>query len=756
MLLNKSAQYPHSMTRLYFFVFVLFLDCGFSKIVCAQTPFPTPGFSVTTTNTDYVIDGALDEAEWAQHRVIDQFRQYFPTDTIVAKHPTEIYMTYDDEYLYVAAKCYTIGNQFIIPSYRRDFRAGGNDNISFMFDTFQDKTNAFLFGMNPYGVMREALISNGGSDTQFFNTFWDNKWDGESKIYDDYWTCEMKIPFRTLRYLDGGKAWNFASYRFDTQTNEQSTWVRIPQNQIIFNLAFTGPMEFAEPLKKKGPNLAVIPYVRGGQARDYLKEPTQKSPLNSVGLDLKVGITPGLILDATINPDFSTVEADRQVQNLTRFDISLSFPEQRQFFLENSDLFGTFGSQETFNSTMGNQNFTPFYSRRVGLELDTLTGTYTPIRILSGLRLNGKVSKNMRIGLLNVQTARDEERGISSANTTVAVIQQKVFSRSNVTATFINKEVFDAAPGRDRFNRVAGIEYNHASADNQWLGKVYYHQAITPTGGENQLATGASLTLNKYRYQLTWNHYYIGEDFQAEVGVVPRRNVFRINPIAQLNFYPNTPTLNRHSVGLSFEEYRKPGLGLTDQAIALIGDMTFQSSAMLQWQVANTYTYLFNDFDPTRGGNEPLRRGTDYRYTNAQFSFRSDRRKKINTDIRGTFGQNFDGTIASMTGALIYRFQPYGDLTMNFSYSRISSSKGDGELFLIGPRTDITFSKQVFWTTFFQYNNLSNNVNINSRLQWRFRPVSDFFLVYSDNYFADNFAVKNRAIIAKLTYWFNL
>lgn len=92
----------------------------------------------------------------------------------------------------------------------------------------------------------------------------------------------------------------------------------------------------------------------------------------------------------------------------------------------------------------------------------------------------------------------------------------------------------------------------------------------------------------------------------------------------------------------------------------------------------------------------------------------------------------------------------------NFAYSRITTSEGKGTLFLIGPRTDVTFTKKLFWTTFFQYNNLSNNVNINSRVQWRFRPVSDFFLVYSDNYYADTVIGKNRAIIAKLTYWLNL
>lgn len=708
------------------------------------------------TTAKFAIDGELNEAEWQQHLVAEDFWQYFPTDSVKAQFPTEIYMTYDEDFLYVAAKCYSQSDKFIAASYRRDYRATGNDNISFVFDTFEDQTNAFLFGMNPYGVMREALISNGGSDTQFFNTFWDNKWQGEARMYDDYWTCEIKIPFKTLRYIDGSKAWNFMCYRFDTQSNEQSTWVRIPQNQLIFNLAFTGKMEFEQPLKKPGANLAIIPYVRAGGASDYLKEPSERTPLNSIGGDFKVGITPGLILDATINPDFSTVEVDRQVQNLTRFDISLSFPEQRQFFLENSDLFGTFGSQEPFISGLGNQNFTPFYSRRVGLEVDTTTGTYTPIRILSGVRLSGKVSNNMRVGLLNIQTARDDDRGISNTNTTVAVVQQKVFNRSNITAMLVNKEIFSPVAGQDRYNRVAGLEYNLASPDNRWLGKAYYHQAFTPGTQDKKFTTGASLVRNMYRYQAVWNHYYVGEGFEAEVGVVPRRNVFRINPRFLLNFYPGNRFINKHSVGVSYEEYRKLNNGLTDQSVGLVGEITTGNNAVITWRVSNNYTILLNNFDPTRSGNEPLKQGTSYRYTNGQFSLVSDRRKLISLEMNGLFGQNFDGYIASLTGAVIYRFQPYGTLNMNYSLSHITTTSGTGNLLLIGPRADITFSRSVFWTTFFQYNNLTNNVNINSRLQWRFRPVSDFFLVYSDNYFADSFLVKNRAIIAKLTYWLNL
>lgn len=737
---------------------LLFLLCIFwgSSVLFAQDRFARERAQIKPTTTAIKIDGKLDEDVWKEHYVGSNFWQHFPGDTIQAKAQTELYMTYDDKYVYVAARCYSEGNNYVIPSNRRDYRAGGNDNISFVFDTFQDKTNAFIFGLNPLGVQREALISNGGADPVFFNMFWDNKWDGESTIGDNYWIAEARIPFKTLRFIDGGMEWNFNCYRFDTQTNEQSSWVRIPQNQIIMSLAFVSPLEFVKPLRKPGPNIAIIPYLRSGQTTDFLKEPTARTPLHTAGVDLKVGITPGLILDATINPDFSTVEADRQVQNLTRFDISLAFPEQRQFFLENSDLFGTSGSQETIVPGFPNPNFTPFYSRRVGLEIDNNTGTYTPTRILSGLRLNGKLSNTMRLGVLNVQTARDEARGISDINTTVAVVQQKLFSRSNITALFMNKELFNALPGQARYNRVGGLEYNLASSDNRWIGKLYYHQSFSPNEGKGRQATGGSLIRNMYRYQAVLNYFWIGEGFEAEIGVVPRRNVFRFNPRFLVNRYPASRFINRYNVGVTYEEYRQPGLGLTDQSVGMLGEVNFQDNGRFNWQLTNTYTYLFADFDPTRSGIEPLRRGTSYRYTNAQMRYLSDQRRVLNLEATAIVGQNFDGQIASLTGALLYRFQPYGTLTMNFSYSYLTSSKGESNLFLIGPRTDITFTKSLFWTTFFQYNNLTNNINLNSRLQWRFKPVSDFFLVYSDNYFADNFAVKNRAIIAKLSYWFNV
>lgn len=410
--------------------FILFLS--------AKT-FAQSGYLVKYINQGINLDGKIDEKVWQQVEVLKSFRQYFPVDTAVAKNDTEIRMFFDDKNLYISAKMYSKSSKYIVPSYRRDFRAGGNDNITYCFDTFSDHTNAFMFGTNPYGVMREGLLFNGATDNSFLNVFWDNKWKTESYIDDDAWVCESIIPFSTLRFKEGSESWLFKAYRFDSQTNEQSTLVQLPQNQIIMSLGYTLPIRFEKPLHKNGANLALIPYVAGRVSKDFEAKTPEAIYKTGIGLDAKIGVTSGLNLDLTINPDFSNVESDKQVVNLTRFDINL--PEQRQFFIENSDLFTGFGSlitnpflPSTGTLIVGNQLYSPFFSRKIGIGLDTSTGVNVQSRINYGARLSGKIGDTWRIGILNSQTAKDSEKGIEAENFTVFALQKRVFQRSNIAA----------------------------------------------------------------------------------------------------------------------------------------------------------------------------------------------------------------------------------------------------------------------------------------------------------------------------------
>ncbi|MCA0231187.1 MAG: carbohydrate binding family 9 domain-containing protein [Bacteroidetes bacterium] len=730
----------------------------------AQT---APPYQVKFTNEKIKIDGVLDEQTWAAIPTIGTFWQYFPADTLKAVYKTEVKLTFDDKNIYVSAKCHAQHKNYVVLSYRRDYRAGSNDNVSFIFDTFNDRTNAFLFGTNPLGVMREALLYNGATDNTFFSEFWDNKWTAESKIYDNYWTTEVAIPFTTLRFKEGTTQWLFKSYRFDTQINEQSTVIQIPQNQLIMNLGYSMPIVFERPLRKTGANISLIPYIATGNSQDFVNRnnPNNGTRFN-VGGDAKIAVTSGLNLDLTVNPDFSNVEADRQIINLTRFDINL--PEQRQFFLENSDLFSGFGSY-VINPFLppqgnlggaGNQILSPFFSRQIGIAKDSTTGLGVPNRIVYGARLSGKLDDNWRIGLLNAQTADDEFKGISGANFAVASVQRKVFSRSNIAAIFVNKQTLhpEMSPKLTAFNRVGGLEYNFTSRDSRWQGKAYYHQSFSETKQKEAFANGFSLMYSVLKYTFRWAHDWVGKGYDAEVGFVPRKDFLRINPTLGFSFYPRTRLVNRYSVGVALEQYSMPNVGITDRTAGPFLSMSFQSSARMLLSLNQNYTYLFSDFDALRSNGKlpSLKQGGSYTYYNASLNYFSDQRKKWWLFAQPLIGQYYDGTIVSLAGSINYRYQPYIALAMNFTYNRINLPIGENNVFLIGPRLDWTFSKKVFLTTFLQYNSQFENMNVNTRFQWRFAPVSDFFLVYIDNYNTTNGESRNRSIQAKLTYWFNL
>ena len=718
--------------------------------IFAQTEKFTPSpFTVKSISEKIKVDGILEENVWRQGQTVGDFWQYFPKDTVKANQQTEVYMAVDDKNLYIASKCYSKGRDYIVTSNRRDFRAGGNDNISFVFDTFNDKTNAFLFGINAFGVMREALISNGGSDNQYLNIFWDNKWQGQSKIYDGYWICEMAIPLSTLRFSEGSNRWNFLSYRFDTQSNETSSSVRIPQVQLVFNLAFTAPMHFEKPLRKSGANISLIPYVAASSLRDFEKNNPSSGNKLTVGGDAKVAITSGLNLDLTVNPDFSNVEADRQVTNLTRFDIS--YPEQRQFFLENSDLFTNFGSD----------NANPFFSRRIGIAQDSTSGINVQNAINFGVRISGKLNDNWRVGIMGVQSAEDKFKGISATNYIVGAVQRKIFSRSNIAFIYVDKNTLNPAISKvlNSFNRVAGLEFNLATIDNRWAGKLYHHLSYSSVNQDDNFSHGGNLSYFSRKFRFDWAHEWVGKGYNAEVGFVPRNDYLHIAPLARFNFYPNGKLINRYDFGSSFDVTSVAGFGISDRQISTGCNISFQNTAKLFVLLANNYTFQYNyKFNPLRDNKESsvLPVGSRFSYNNLKLDYTSNQRRKVGLLMTGVLGEYYNGQIASFSGSASYRYQPFGSITLNYTYNHITSPTAKNDIFLIGPKVDLTFTKSIFWTTFVQYNSQFDNLNINSRFQWRFAPVSDFFLVYTDNYNTFNGLAKNRAIFAKITYWFNV
>lgn len=709
------------------------------------------GIHIKEATGPIVIDGVMDEDDWQRAEVAKNFKQYFPFDSSLAVAQTEVRLTYDDKNLYVFAIMYNGSNSYVTPSLRRDFRGEANDGFTLVLDTYLDKTNAFFFGVNPFGVQREGLIFNGGITNTDFSLDWDNKWFSEAIIHDGYWTMEMAIPFKTLRYKEGQTQWNVNFYRINSYNAERSTWTPIPRNFLIFSPAFTQTLKWDKPLQKPSSNISVIPFTAGNWSKNYEAGTASNSGIDFGG-DAKIALGPALNLDLTINPDFSQVEVDQQVTNLDRFEIF--FPERRQFFLENADLFANFGFEGT----------RPFFSRRIGVARDSSTGQNIQNPIYFGARLSGKIDNNWRVGLMNMQAGKIENIGLPSTNYSIAALQRKVFTRSNVSFLFINKQAFqDSINGEftvspNKFNRMAGVDYNLSSKDNKWNGKVFYHRSFKNDKVDSAYAAGAQLIYGTLRWEFNSLVQSTGAGYNPEVGFVRRTDITRFNQSLWSNNYPNSSWLQNHGPGVAYDLTRNAQYGLLDYDVNLMYRMRLKNNTFFQTMLRREYVYLFAPFDPTNTGSEQLEADTDYTYDMIIFILNSDARRKLFYNVYSRFGTYFNGNRTNIQAESSYRFQPYGIFSLLVDYNRINLPQpyASADLLLIGPRIDLTFTRNVFWTTFVQYNNQINNLNINSRFQWRFKPVSDLFIVYTDNYFPDTWMAKSRAVVMKLTYWINL
>ncbi|TAF47466.1 MAG: hydrolase [Runella slithyformis] len=712
-----------------------------------------------------ILDGLLDETDWQTAEATMPFRQQFPYDTAVAVQQTQTRLTFDNEAIYISHVVYQ-PRQYAVQSLRRDFpHGGGTDLILVNFDTFKDKQNAFHFAVNPYGVVREGLVTRGDQ----VSNDWDNKWESRVRNYDDRWVVEARIPFKTLRYKvsAGTNEWNINFFRNNLSINERSCWAQVPRGFTGNSIAFSGTLIWDTPPPAPGVNISLIPYLTAGGSADYEKN-RPWSMTRGIGGDAKVAITPAMNLDLTFNPDFAQVDVDQQITNLSRFE--LFFPERRQFFLENNDLFGSFGT--------GRMN--PFFTRRIGIGRDTVSGESTTVPILAGARMSGKIDNNWRLGLLLMQTDRKENVAVA-ANYAVLALQRKVFTRSAVSFIFTNKHNFFEANDRrntDVFNRVAGLEYNAASANGRWNNKFFYHRVFSPAPRSEPYATGMLLNYGSSKLSAELMITRQGANYRPDVGFVQRigQGLWRTPASAEYAWFPANPRVNRiiNSWGLGididFTIRANDNKTLDWDFTPVIGFVRFRNNAMLRISpLRYDYTYLFSNFDPTNTGGKALAAGTDYTYRTTRFMFMDNHAKRFYVDLQGQIGQYFNGNIVSLTPTVVYRYQPYGLFSLITTYNRIRLPEGynSTNLLLITPRIDLTFSKSLFFTSQLQYNNQINNVNLYTRLQWRFKPVSDLFIVYTDNYFAQEswtaenryfapFQSKNRALILKLTYWLNV
>jgi hypothetical protein len=406
----------------------------------------------------------------------------------------------------------------------------------------------------------------------------------------------------------------------------------------------------------------------------------------------------------------------------------------------------------------------PFFSRKIGMH----GGLAVPI--VAGARLSGNLTNGLRIGVMDIQTQATED--ISANNYFVTSLQQRVFSRSVLKFFGANRQTTKLIEGDSQhdFNRTFGSEFQYVSGDGRNSAALRAHTTQTPEALKDNSYASFQLSRNMKGYYTGILLERVGVNYINDFGFVPRlynydasRDTtvrighYNVNPWLGILIYPrNSKTLNMIEPNTwSIVNYRADGDFLERNTSV---NLTFSFKNTSELFVDAFQTDVALPFAADILGNERPLPVDRYNFTQYKIRYTSDTRKSLSTVLSFGAGKFYSGTRVEYGATLNARRQPWGTFGVAYLQNRIDlpGEIGSAEFFLIGPRSEVSLANNIWWTTFLQYNTQAENFNINSRFQWRFKPMSDFFIVYTDNYTDTDFSVKNRGIVFKLTYWLNL
>jgi hypothetical protein len=410
------------------------------------------------------IDGSDDDAVWKTAAIISGFRIFDPEEDGKPKFQTEARVANDASNLYVFVRAFDPHPDSIISLLsRRDVKTQ-SDQIKIMVDSYHDRRTGYEFAVNPAGVKRDYYLYD---DTQE-DASWDAVWDVATKIDSLGWTAEFRIPLSQLRYPRlVSNTFGLMIIRDIARTNERDSWP-------VFRRSLPGvASQFGEVQNLQGlgspRRLEVMPYAIAKNVTTTSTSGFARSQQQSLGADLKYGLSSNLTLDATVNPDFGQVEADPAVLNLSAFETF--FAEQRPFFVEGNGIF-----QFDDNSVQ------LFYPRRIGREpqLGGLVSDQNAVipgasTILGAAKVTGHLSNGMSVGALSALTQRESVEGTEVEPETaygVARLSQdfrKGESAIGVMVTGVNRYLDDLSASYLRGSaNVAGVDVRHRFANGRY------------------------------------------------------------------------------------------------------------------------------------------------------------------------------------------------------------------------------------------------------------------------------------------------
>lgn len=675
------------------------------------------------------IDADMDDPAWEHAERLGALTQVVPIAGATPSERTEVLLLRDDRGLFVALHCYDDEPGLVRGTQRaRDANLDPDDRVELFLDPFLDRRNAFWFQIGPEGGLGDALITRGGSD---FNKQWDGIWYGKARRTHDGWVAELEIPFITLNFDPEQSVWGFNLRRFIRRRNEEARWSQPSPRFRFFDVAQAGSVAGFDELTQ-GLGLDVVPFAvadatRRRQVSEY-DDPTQLAQTArrfntlDVGLDAFWRVTPQTKVSVSINTDFAQTEVDEQRVNLTRFP--LFFPERRDFFLEDSSAFA-FRAATGF----GNDAVRPFFSRRIGI----VGGSEVPIE--AATKITGQQG-GTTFGLLSARTGESHDDStpggmIRGRTLSVGRVSHAVGEQSDVGAIWTHGDPTSGdraeTHGVDanfRTNEFLGDRNLRASAwalatDDNAAGapRHAWHGSVSYPNDEVDL--GAAVTV-------------VEEGFDPALGFVPRDDIRRYEARFDYNPRLNNETVRRLRFGLrptittGTDGHLQSGVINT----RVLG-VDFESDDELTVWVLGTKEVLDEGF--TLPEDTPVDAGS-YSWVRTGAEFETSRKRELNVKLALFTGGFFDGDRVDTSVELGWRPGPWGGFGVEWGRNDVSLKGGDFVTDVFRLRANWLPTDEVSWSNFLQYDSVSGNLGLNSRVRVILEPGRDFYFVINQAY----------------------
>ncbi len=676
------------------------------------------------------IDGLLNDEAWKNITPITEFIQREPQTNQPVSEPTEVYVAYDANFIYIGMHCYGDPKGITAKEMARDVSLGDDDRVQVIFDTFLDKRNGYWFQIGPRGSIGDAIVSeNGGT----LNKDWDGIWEGRARIHDKGWDAELAIPFKTLSFKKSQTTWGMKIIRNIKRKQEASYWPVANVDTYRFQISDAGLLEGLENITQ-GIGLDAIPYGLLGLITKKGNSPKYKA---NGGLDLFYQISPGIKSALTINTDFAQTEVDTRQINLTRF--GLLFPEKRDFFLDGANYFH-FGI-EGDDSNPYSQHIMTFFSRRMGL--DSLG---TPIPINWGTKITGQAGK-LNLGMQYV----NDDRSSGNNDFAVARLSYNLGQQSSVgiIGTYGN-----AVSKGENFTTGfdAHLVTSKFLANKNLSFTMFGIKSNTQNLNGKDLSYGAALSYPNDLISFLAGFHEIQDNFVAGIGFVPRAGVRESYGNLTLGPRPGKLGILQVFTGFGIDHITDVHNKLLTQSINFKpGTIRFNSGDEISLTSTSQYEYLNKSFTMYSIYSVPL--GT-YRFWLQNIDLISARRRIFWSSFHYSFGNFYNGTRKDITGALGYKIAVPVYVGVEASQNMVSLPEGSFTAEIYRLNANFLFSPNITLYNFAQYDNFSKNMGWQSRFRWILKPGKEMILVWNslatDPF--DRFTITEGSLNFKLKY----